>query len=123
MSHYQTFQQRVACEAICSVQSGACYFPNCVQPSKTRRAIHIRIDPATLIMRCRHDRNWLLGNVDSKSQARFVNVGEAFTEKLRRSVGDIQKRAPSTRALDLGIDCARRDITRSKRSSRIRSEE
>src|SRR4029077_5962425 len=61
-------------------------------------------DAAALIMRRRHHRNRLLRHVDSKSQARFVNVRETFLNELWRSVRDIQENAFRAGALDLGIN-------------------
>ena len=60
MRHDQAFQERVARETICSVQSGARNLADRIQPFQTCRTICIRLNSAALIMRCWHDENRLL---------------------------------------------------------------
>src|SRR5213593_3044845 len=119
MRYHQAFQQRIARETICSVQSGTRHLADRIQPRQTRRAINACFDSTAWITRRRHDWNRLLRHVDPEPQACLINVREALANEYRRFVRDIQKHAFRARPLDLRVDGPRRDIAGSERATRI----
>ena len=70
-------------------------------------------------MRGRHDRNWLLRDVDPELQTCLINVREPLPNEFGRFVSNVQKHAFCAGALDLSVDRARYDIARSERATRI----
>ncbi len=74
----QRFQERIAGQAVGAVQAGAGHFAHGVESRNLRLPVHRRHHAAALIMRRRHDRNRLPGDVDAVFQAGGVNVGKSF---------------------------------------------
>src|SRR5438876_6215429 len=101
------------------MQSSATNFSNCEQTRQTGRAVHISPNSTALIMRRRHNRNWLLRHVDPETQAGLVNVWEPLPQKFDWLVRDIEKRARCAGACDLSIDRARDDVPRRQRTARV----
>src|SRR5260370_17309972 len=106
----ETLEQRITRQSVRAMQSGATYFANCIQAWQTCRAVHVRLDSATLIMRRRHNRDRLLRHVDAEAHTRLVNIRKALTQKLHRFVRDIEKDALGAGALDLSADSSPHNI-------------
>ncbi len=119
MRHDQALEQRIARQAIRAVQSGAGHFADRVKSGQRRRAIHVGLDSAALIMRRRHHRDRLFRHVDAEPQTGFVNVREPFAQEFRRLVRDIEINTLRAGALHLGVDRAGHDVARRERSLRM----
>ena len=82
------------------------------RPGQTGRTVHIRFDPAALIMRRRHHWNRLLRHVDAKTKTRFVNVRKTFLQKFARLMRDIEKNAVARPERFISASIARATMSR-----------
>src|SRR5690606_23521938 len=64
------------------------------------------------VVRCRHHRDGLAGDVDAELQAAFVHGGEVRLHELGRLVADVQVHAVDAEALHLVVDGAGDDVAR-----------
>src|ERR1043166_3141192 len=119
MCYHQTFDQRIAREAIGAMQSRATNFPNRVKSRQICRAIYIRLDAAALVVSGRHDRNRLLGHIDSETQTGLVNVRKSLAQAFHWLFPNVQENALGPRAFNFSIYRARDDVPWGQRSTRI----
>ena len=83
----ETFQQRIARQAVRAVQARAGDLADGVEPCDVRCAVEVCADAAALVMRRRDDRDRLPGNVDAVAEAGLVDVGESAGARTRRAGG------------------------------------
>ncbi len=101
------------------MQSGATNFANCIQTAQTGRAVDVGLNPAALIMRCRHHWNRLLCHVDPKMQTGLVNIWEPLAQKFHRLVGDVEKHILRAGAFDLSVNRTGNNVPRRQRTTQI----
>src|SRR5262245_54040125 len=119
MSNHQPFEERVAGQSICPVQTSTGHFPDRVQTGQAGRSVHVRFDSATLVMCCGYDRDWFLRHVDAIAQTSLVDVRESLLQELARLVRDVEIDTLRARALHLGIDRTGHDIAWRERPARM----
>src|SRR5436190_9971060 len=110
MSHHQPLEQGIARQSIRAMQTVAGYLADRIKAQQRCRAVHVRFDTATLIVRGGHNWDRLFRHIDPETQACLVNVRETLLQELGRMVRDIEKDTLRTGALDLRINCTRHDI-------------
>src|SRR4051812_17910180 len=90
MSEDQSFEQRVARQAIRSMQASACDLADRVEARQTRSTIDVGLNAPALIMRRRNHWDWLLCHIDPVTKTGFVNVRKTFLQKIPRPMRDIE---------------------------------
>ena len=108
------FEQRIACQAICAVQAGAGGLADRVQTLEVRSCAQVRHHAAAGVVRRRHDRNRLAGDIDAQFQAATMDGGEMLEQEIGRFVADVEEDAVQTVFLHLEIDRAGDDVARSE---------
>src|SRR6516225_4199478 len=111
LSQHERLEQRIACESICAVQTGASHLPYRKKSAQSRCTFEIGFNSTALVMRCRNNRNRLTGDIDPKSSTGFIDVRESVFDKLRRLLSNINKDALCAGALHFRINGARDYIT------------
>ena len=115
----QRFQQRIARQPVGAVQPRAGHLAHGVKPGDLRLAVHVRHHAAALVMRRRHDRDRLLGDVDAVAQAGLVDVRETVDDEPRRLVRDVQQHVIGAALLHLAVNGAGHDVARRQRFERM----
>ena len=77
------FDQRVGSQAVAAMKTGAGTFAYGIQAVDGRTGIQVYLDTATQIMCRRSNRNIILGNIDTQTQALFINIGEMLLRLFR----------------------------------------
>ncbi|CAI8894767.1 hypothetical protein EMIT0194MI4_30490 [Pseudomonas sp. IT-194MI4] len=106
----ETFQQRVAGHAVGAMQAGEAGFTNRIQARHVGAAPLIDHHAAAGVVRRRHHRNRLFGDVDREFQAAFIDRREVRLDEVFRLVADVQVNAVDTQALHLMVDGAGDDV-------------
>ncbi len=110
----EALQQRVAGHAIGAMQPREAGFTNRIQPRYIRVPPVVHHDATTGVVRCRHHRYRLAGDVDAKAQAPLVNGREMVLDELNRLVRDVQVDAVHPQALHFMVDRPCHDVARGK---------
>src|SRR5437763_9454313 len=87
----QRFEQRIAREAISSMQTGASDLANRVKTRNVRSAIHIGHHSAALVMCRGHDRDRFARHICAVLETRLINIWEPFANELRWPVRNIEQ--------------------------------
>src|SRR5271166_855222 len=74
----QRFEERVAGEPVCAVQTGAGYFADCKKSPHGGGPFQVGLYAAALIVRGRNDRDRLPGDVDPHADTGFINVRKSL---------------------------------------------
>ena len=117
LAEHQAFQQRVAGQPVGAVQAGVGGFADRIEAGQVGPAVQVGDDAAAGIVRGRHDRDRLLGDVDAEFQAALVDVGEMLLQELRGLVGDVEVDAVEA-AFFISKSIARATMSRGASSAR-----
>src|SRR5471032_1974723 len=109
---HQAFKQRVAGQAVGAVQAGAGGFADGVQARDVGASGQVGDHAAAGVVRGRHDRNRLLGDVDAQFQAARVDGGEVLDQECGRLVADVEVDVVEAALLDLEVDGAGHHVAR-----------
>ena len=93
------------------MQSRAGCLAGDIQSGNVGPAIEVADDPAASVVRSRHDRNRLAGDVDAEFQAARVNIREVLANERFALVRNIEEYAVQTAFLHFKIDGAGHDVT------------
>jgi len=107
-AEHESFEERVACQAIGSVNSGAGRFAGRVQIWNAGAPVDIGLNAAHGIMSRRVDWRGVLGEIDAVAQASFVDTREAGAEVVAPEMGEVERDGAGAR--DFADDGARDDI-------------
>src|SRR5260221_2446197 len=83
------FQERIARQPICSVQTGASHFTDSEKPPQSRGAVNICTNTSTLIMSGGDDRNPPDCDINSDTQTRLINVRATLLHEVSHLPRDI----------------------------------
>ncbi|MNO99135.1 hypothetical protein D3C76_909000 [compost metagenome] len=100
----ETLQQRVAGHAVGTVQAGEAGFADRVQPWHVGATLLVDHHAATGVVRRRHHRDRLFGDVDGKLEAAFVYRGEVRLDEVFGFVADVQIDTVDAKPLHLMVD-------------------
>lgn len=106
----QTFEQGIACEAIRAVHARARYFARGVESGNRAASNEIRFQAAHQIMRGRRDWNRFFRQINAEMEARVIDLGESFLQKVGAHVAKIQLDGFAACAKHLRVDAAADDI-------------
>lgn len=104
------FQEGIAGETVCAVESGASYFSDGVEAGQLCEAIDGGDDAAALVMGCWDDRDGFFGDVNSVTETGFVDVRESAHDEGGRFVGDIEQDVVGAGAFHDAVDGASDDV-------------
>src|SRR5205085_984637 len=86
----QRLQQRVARQAIRSVNSRTGHLSHREEAIESRPGMKVGQDAAAAVMRRRNDRNRLARDVDTELKAALVDIGETGADMVRLEVGEVE---------------------------------
>eukprot|EP01022_Parablepharisma_sp_SALTPOND_P004214 TRINITY_DN118_c5_g1_i1.p1 TRINITY_DN118_c5_g1~~TRINITY_DN118_c5_g1_i1.p1 ORF type:complete len:1641 (+),score=478.48 TRINITY_DN118_c5_g1_i1:3715-8637(+) len=111
-AQYQAFQQRIAGQAVGAMQAGIGGLSHRIQAREVGAAGHVGDHATTGVMRRRHHRDGLAGDVDTELQAARLDGREVLGDEGRTLVADIQVHMIQAALLHLEVDGARHDVAR-----------
>ncbi len=94
------------------MQTCAGTFTTSIQSANRASAPLISFDTTTTIMRCRRNGNHVLGNINTNTEAFFINIREVMNEGILIHVSAIQIHMLCTCTLHFIIDGTCNNITR-----------
>ena len=117
--HHQALEQRIAGQAVGAVQPGAGGFADGIQSGRSVRPAIVGHNAATGVVRGRHHRDRLLGDVDAQFQrsARRM-VGKCSLQELRDSGGEMSRLTQSRPRFFISKSMARATTSRGASSPR-----
>ena len=115
----EAFQQRITGHAVGAVQAGETGFADGVKAWYVGAALFVDHHAATCVMRGRHHRDRLLGDVDGKLKAALIDRREMGLDEFCRFMADVQVDAINAQALHLMVDSAGHDVSRRQFGPRI----
>ena len=107
---HEALQQGIAGHAVGAVQAGEAGLADGIEVRHVGQAMLVHQHAAAGVVRRRHHRDGLAGDVDAEVQAAFVDRGEVLLDERRRLVADVQVHAVDTQALHLVVDGPRHHI-------------
>jgi hypothetical protein len=116
---HQTFEQRIARQPVGTVQAGVGRFADHIQSGHISAGIEISDHPAAGVVRGRHHRNRLMGDVDAQFEAVGVNGREVQPQPLGRLVADVEIDAVQPAFLHLEVDRSRHHVARRQFGTRV----
>ena len=119
MGHDDSFEERVAGEAVCPVQAGASGFADGIEAAQRGFALQVGLHAAALVVGGWDDWDWFPCDVQAGAEAGLVNRGEARLDEISWLVGDVQINALGATAFHLRIDGPGHDVARGEFFLRI----
>lgn len=110
VGEHQALQQGVAGHPVGAVQPGVGHLADGVEPREVGAAAQVGHDAAAGVVRGRHDRDGLAGQVDVVLEAVFVGVRERLAQVVGRLVADVEVHVVQPEALHFVVDGARDDV-------------
>ena len=80
---HQAFEQRIAGQPVGAVQAGEGDFTDCIEAGQVGAGAQVGDDAAAGVVRRRHDRDGLAGDVDAQFQAAGMDVREMLLQESR----------------------------------------
>ena len=114
MGEHETFEQRIRCKAVRSVQPGAGRLAHRKQSRHAGAPIQIGDETSARVMCGWHDRNRLHSYVDPVLETSGVNVGKPFAHESGVQMTHVEVHVVLTTGFHLGVYRASNDIPRSQ---------